>query len=57
MSEFSDTKNTGLKEQSLTIDTYGNPKAFNDFENISPGQNSLKIGNPPYFLKVSKLEK
>ena len=48
-------KNPGLKEQTLTIDKDGNPKATDDFGNISPYQGALKVGKTPYFLKSSKI--
>ena len=50
-------KNTGIKEQTRTIDTDGNLKAAHDFGGIASDLNSLKLGKTPYFPNVSKSEK
>ena len=54
--EFSAKKNTGRKEQLLTIED-GKLKTANEFENISSGQNSLKPGRTLISRKFQKLEK
>ena len=48
-------KNSGPKGKTLTIDKDGNPKATDDFGDISPGRNALEVGKTPYFLKISKI--
>ena len=57
MGEFGLKKNSGMKEQTLTIDKDGNPKATKDFGTIPPYQNALEVGKAPYFLKISKIRK
>ena len=54
MWKFGAKKNTGQKEQIPTIKD-GKLQTVNEFDNISTGQSSLKIGKPPYFSKVPKI--
>ena len=54
MWEFSAKKNDGPKDQIPAIED-GELKTVNEFDYYSSDMNALKLGKPPYFLKVSKI--
>ena len=54
MAEFNTNKGTDdLTDRTLIIDKDGSLKTPNEYGQISPDPNSYKLGNPPYFLRVS----
>ena len=53
MEEFDLENSSCLKEQTPIIDKDGSLKATDEFGNIAAGQNSVKVGKAPYFLKIS----
>ena len=55
MSEFNLEKSSGLKEQTLIIDKDGSPKTTDEFGHIPAYQNSVKVGQKPYFLEISEI--
>ena len=56
MAEFSNKRTPGgLKDKRLIIDKDGSLKTADEYEQIPPDQNSLKLGNLPYFLKIAKI--
>ena len=57
MAEFNSEKSSCLKEQTLIIDRDGSRKATGEYGNVSAYQNSVKVGNTPYFLKFPQFAK
>ena len=55
MAEFDLKKGPFLEEKTLIVDRDGSVKTADEYGYISPDQNSLKLGNVPYFLKSSKI--
>ena len=44
-----------LKDKTPVIDKDGSLKTSDEYEQIPPDQNSLKLGQLPYFFKISKI--
>ena len=58
MSEFDVKKGSAcLEDKTPIVDKGGSLKTADEYEQISSGQTSLKLGKLPYFRKSPKFEK
>ena len=55
MAEFNVKKGTCLKDKTLIVDKDGILKTANEYGQISPGQDSRKLGKLRYLLKISQI--